>query len=144
MTSDPLVVKPLPVTDEVSQDYWASAAAHVLSIQRCAACGTYQYPPSATCRACLSPEREFRYEPVSGRGHIKTWTVVHQAFLPAWRHDAPYVVAVVELAEQDGLYFPAYIVGAAAAEMTLGAAVEVEFEDLAEGVSVPHFRMAVR
>jgi uncharacterized OB-fold protein len=141
MTSDMLIAKPLPVADEVSQEFWSSAAAHVLSIQRCAACWAYQYPPSTTCRACLSRERDFHYEPVSGRGQIKTWTVVHEAFLPAWRQEAPYVVAVVELAEQDGLYFPAYIVDAAATEMAVGAPVEVEFEDLAAGVSVPHFRL---
>lgn len=135
------VSKPVPVANEVSEEFWKAAANHVLAIQRCDECGWFSYPPSLTCRGCLSPRR-LHYEPVSGRGRVKTWTVVREAFLPSWQDEIPYPVAVVELDEQEGLYLTAQIVGAGPDDMAIGVPVEVVFEDLAEGVSVPHFRLA--
>ena len=136
------VSKPVPVADEVSEEFWKAAANHVLVIQRCDECGWFAYPPSLICRGCLSLRRPFHYEPVSGRGRVKTWTVVREAFLPSWRDEIPYPVAVVELDEQEGLYLTAQIVGAGPDDMAIGAPVEAVFEDLADGVSVPHFRLA--
>ena len=135
------VNKPVPVADEVSEEFWKAAANHVLAIQRCDECGWFSYPPSLTCRGCLS-SRRLHYEPVSGRGRVKTWTVVREAFLPSWRDEIPYPVAVVELDEQEGLYLTAQIVRAGPDDMAIGVPVEVVFEDVAEGVSVPHFRLA--
>jgi uncharacterized protein len=136
------VSKPVPVADEVSEEFWKAAANHVLAIQRCDECGWFSYPPSLTCRGCRLPGRSFHYEQVSGRGRVKTWTVVREAFLPSWKDEIPYPVAVVELDEQEGLYLTARIVGARPGDMAIGAPVEVVFEDLAEGISVPHFRLA--
>jgi uncharacterized OB-fold protein len=93
------------------------------------------------CRQCLSPERKFGFEPVSGRGTIKTWTVMRDAFLPGFRPDVPYVVAEVELEEQAGLRMIAQIVDGADADLAIGSPVDVVFEDLAGGVAVPHFQL---
>lgn len=136
--------KPVPVPDAVSEGFWREAAAHVLAIQRCAACSWYAYPPDVICVSCLSPERQFRYEPVSGRGRLRSWTVTHDAFLPGFRADAPYVVADVELDEQAGLRMMARLVDGPGAALAVGAPVEVVFEDVAEGMAVPQFRLAGR
>jgi uncharacterized OB-fold protein len=133
------VAKPIPVPDAASEGFWAAAASHVLAIQRCAGCGWYAYPPNVVCNNCLSPEPSFRYEPVSGRGRITTWTVVHRAFLPGFATDVPYVVAEVELEEQGGLRMIARLVGAEPGDLTIGAPVEVVFDDVADGTAVPHF-----
>jgi uncharacterized OB-fold protein len=136
--------KPLPVPDPLSEDFWRAAASHVLALQRCAACGWYSHPPDVICVNCLSPERAFRSEPVSGRGRIRSWTVMHDAFLPGFRPDVPYVVIDVELDEQSGLRMIGQLVGAEAAALALGAAVEVTFDDVAEGMAVPQFRLVGR
>lgn len=136
--------KPVPVPDAVSEGFWQAAARHVLAIQRCAACGWYAYPPDVICVNCLSPERSFRYEPVSGRGRLRSWTVTHDAFLPGFRPDAPYVVADVELDEQPGLRMVAQLDGATGRRLSLGAPVEVVFDDVADGVAVPRFRLVGR
>ena len=136
--------KPVPVPDEQSQEFWDAAAKHTLAIQRCQACGFYSYPPAMLCPNCLSPEREFRFEPVSGRGRMRTWTIMRQAFLPGFQGDIPYVVAEVELEEQPGLKMVMLLVDGMEAELSIGAPVEVVFEDLAEGMSVPHFKMVTQ
>jgi uncharacterized OB-fold protein len=132
-------VKPVPVPDEDSAGFWEATAQHQLAIRRCSNCGWYGYPPVMLCHNCLSPERRFHYEPVSGRGRIKTWTVLHQAFLPGFRGDVPYVVAVVELEEQPGLRMNVQLVDTPIDAVAIGVPVEVVFDDVAEGVSVPHF-----
>jgi uncharacterized protein len=139
---DRVPAKPIPVPDPESEGFWEAAASHVLAIQRCEHCGWYAYPPHTVCKSCLSPQPSFRYEPVSGRGRVTTWTVVHQAFLPGFAGDVPYVVAEVELEEQEGLRMVARIVEARPDDLALGVPVEVVFHDVADGVAVPHFALA--
>lgn len=134
--------KPLPVPDPLSEDFWRAAASHALALQRCAACGWYAHPPDVICANCLSPERAFRAEPVSGRGRIRSWTVMHDAFLPGFRPDVPYVVVDVELEEQPGLRMIGQLVEAGTGAPALGAPVQVTFDDVAEGIAVPQFRLA--
>jgi hypothetical protein len=70
---------------------------------------------------------------------VTTWTIVHQAFLPAFAADVPYVVAEVELAEQEGLRMVARLVGARPGDLAVGTPVEVAFDDVAPGIAVPRF-----
>jgi uncharacterized OB-fold protein len=136
--------KPIPVPDPQSEGFWSAAASHVLAIQRCTECGWYAYPPNVVCGNCLSPEPSFHYQPVSGRGRVTTWTVVHQAFLPGFAADVPYVVAEVELEEQDGLRMVARLAGARPGDLAIGLPVEVAFDDVATGIAVPGFVPAER
>ena len=135
------VGKPVPVPDELSLEFWKAAAAHVLAVQRCAACGWYAHPPDVICVNCLSSDRLFGFEPLSGRGRIRSWTVMHDSFLPGFRADVPYVVVDVELDEQAGLRMIGQLAGGPDDRLALGAAVEAVFEDVAEGVAVPRFRL---
>ena len=134
--------KPVPVPDTVSEGFWRAAADHVLAIQRCTVCGWYSHPPDVVCVNCLSPERSFRFEPVSGQGRLRSWTVMRDAFLPGFKSDVPYVVVDVELPEQAGLRMIGRLVDGAGAPLALDAEVEVVFEDVAGGVAVPQFRLS--
>ena len=134
--------KPLPVPDPLSEEFWRAAASHELVVQRCEACGWYTHPPDVICVNCLSPERAFRSAPVSGRGRVRSWTVMHDAFLPGFRPDVPYVVVDVELEEQAGLRMIGQLVGGGGDGLALDAPVEVSFDDVAEGTAVPQFRLA--
>lgn len=136
------VPRPVPVPDEASAGFWAVAARHELAMQRCTACGRYAYPPGVVCTGCLAPEPSFRWEPVSGRGRVASWTVIHQAFLPGFAADVPYTVVEVELEEQRGLRLVARLADeATAAGLALGAPVEAVFADGPEGVAVPQFAL---
>ena len=134
--------KPLPVPDELSQGFWDAAEHHQLAIQRCDHCGHYAHPPVRICRACHADEPRFSFAPVSGRGRLRSWTVARTAFLPAFEADLPWVAADVELEEQAQLRMVAPLVDGPDADLAIGRAVEVVFDDRPAGPPVPCFRLA--
>jgi uncharacterized OB-fold protein len=135
---DPTPPKPVPVPDDQSAGFWAAAGEHILAIQRCEACGTVAHPPVMVCGHCHDAERRFRFEPVSGRGRVKTWTVMRQAFLPGFAPDLPYAVAEIELDDVD-VHMIGRLRGPAPEALAVGAPVSVSFDDVADGVAVPVF-----
>lgn len=62
----------------------------------CADCGQVLLPPRPACYACGS--RDVDVEPQSREGRVFSYTEVHTP-PPAFAADAPYTVAVVELAD---------------------------------------------
>lgn len=114
----------LPALDETNTFFWTSGADGRLRFLRCAGCGYFLHPPGPRCPQCggtdLSPAA------VSGRGAVHTFTVNHQP----WVGEAdPYVIAIVELDEQDGLRLTTNIVGCAVDDVAIGMPVQVVFED---------------
>src|SRR6516165_1967476 len=95
--------RPVPVPDALSADFWEAAARHVLSIARCTACQQFTHPPDTVCTNCGSIEPGFRFEVVSGRGTVRSWTIVRQSMLPGFEREVPYMLVDVELEEQTGL-----------------------------------------
>jgi hypothetical protein len=63
---------------------------------------------------------------VSGQGTVFTYTINHQPFNPAV--PVPYVIAIVELAEQADLRIAANIVDCEPDSVYVGLPVEVRFE----------------
>ncbi len=108
-------------------------------IQRCGTCGYYNHPPRLFCDACLA--QELRFEAVSGRGTVYTFTVMHQRDVGGFEDEAPFINIVVELAEQPQLLMVSNLPIAERANVRIGAAVEVDFEDRGEGIVVPQFRI---
>jgi uncharacterized OB-fold protein len=128
--------------DETSAPFWSAAAEHVLTVARCAQCGRFAMPPDVVCPHCHSGDPGFEFTPVSGRGTVRSWTVVRQALLPGFENDLPFVLVDVELVEQDDLRLIGRLLDGPDAELHVGAAVTVGFEDLAPGVAVPAFELA--
>jgi uncharacterized protein len=131
--------KPVPVPDELSSPFWTAAQERRLVIQRCAACGYYNHPPRPFCDACSA--QDLRFVPVSGRGVVYTFTVMHQRDVAGFEDDAPFINIVVELAEQPQLLMVSNLPIAQRAKVTIGAPVEVDFEDRGNGAVVPQFRI---
>jgi uncharacterized OB-fold protein len=134
-------VRPVPIPDESSASYWSAAAEHVLTVARCRQCGQFSMPPDVVCPHCRSSDPHFEFTPVSGRGAVRSWTVVRQAFLPGFTADLPFVLVDVELDEQAGLRLIGRLLDGPDADLHVGDAVTVGFEDLAEGVAVPAFQL---
>lgn len=65
-------------------------------------------------------------EAASGRAVVHTFTVNHQAWMPGL--EPPFVVAIVELAEQDGLRLTTNVLDVDPADVFVGMPVEVRFE----------------
>ena len=140
-TSPPPLGRPVPVPDERSQGYWDAAADHVLAVARCSVCGKFSIPPDVVCQHCHSTEPDFTFVPVSGRGVVRSWTVMHQSFVPGFDALIPFVLVDVELEEQDDLRTIGRLLDGADAPLAIGKPVVVAFEDLAPRVSVPAFEL---
>jgi uncharacterized OB-fold protein len=131
--------KPIPAADELSRPFWDAAKARRLEVQRCGSCGYYNHPPRAYCDACLGQELSF--VPVSGRGTIYTFTVMHQRDVAGFEDEAPFINLVVELVEQAQLLMVSNLPVAERSKVKIGATVEVYFEDRGEGIVIPQFRI---
>ena len=130
--------KPAPLPDEQSQPFFEGAARGVLMIRGCNACGARLAPTTETCSECLGDD--LAWVEASGRGTLFTFAVMHQLYHPAFADDIPYNVAMVEL--EEGPRLQSNVVGVPNDELTVGMALEVTFEQVADGVSLPRFRPA--
>ena len=133
--------RPQPVPDEASAPFWSAAAEHVLTVARCGQCRRFTMPPDVVCPHCSSPDPDFEFTPVSGRGIVRSWTVVRQAFLPGFDDDIPFVLVDVELVQQADLRLIGRLLDGVDADLHIGDPVAVAFEDLTPGVAVPAFEL---
>lgn len=129
---------PLPRITPDTGFFWTSGADGVLRIQRCPETGTWIHPPRPDC----GPNGEFTPvpTPVCGLGTVFSYTVNHQPFLPAVQ--PPYILAIVELDEQEGLQLMTRIVDCDPGEVHIGQRVQVVFEQYDE-IFLPCFQPVV-
>lgn len=135
---EPYTGRPLPVPDQLSAPYWEALASHQLTLARCSRCGRLALPPDVACSHCLSSDPCFAFVAVSGHGTVRSWTVLHDSFLPGFEDELPLVLVDVELDEQPGLRLIGRLLDAEV-ELRAGMRVTGAFEDLVPGVSVPAF-----
>jgi hypothetical protein len=128
---------PSPVADAVTLPWWKAAAEHRLVVQRCAACGHTRLPPAPICPECRSSDSD--WQPVSGRGEIYTFTVVHRPI--AAGQPLPTVIAVIALEGAGGVRMISNLVGADPAALQIGMPVEVVWEDMSADLAIPRFRL---
>jgi uncharacterized OB-fold protein len=91
-----------------------------LLIEHCDDCSRWVHPAAEKCRDCGAT---LIARPVSGRGTVFTYTVNHHPYNP--EIPVPYVIAIVELAEQTGLRLAANIVDCEPDSVTSGMAVSI-------------------
>lgn len=127
--------KPLPVTSADTKDFWEGCREHELRMQKCSSCGQLRWPPAYLCPHCLSHGTE--WIKTSGRGAIYSYIVYHIAYDPAFKHDLPYVVALVKL--EEGPHLLTNIVGCDPGKISCDMAVEVIWDDINETFSLPKF-----
>lgn len=128
--------KPVPRVDEETRGYWEACRRHELVLQRCGQCRTLRYYPRTVCPECLSDE--VRWERMSGRGTVYTFTVTYQNQAPGFRDELPYVLAYVTLDE--GPQMLTNVVGCKPDEVKIGMPVEVTFEDVNDEIAIPRFK----
>jgi hypothetical protein len=127
---------PLPAITDDTRPFWDACRRHELVVQRCTACDTFRHPPTPVCWRCRSFAHA--WVPVSGRGTIFSWAVVHRAFLPELEGSVPYTIVVVALDDAPGVRLISNLIDG---EPAVDQPVEVVFEDVAPEVSVPRFRV---
>jgi uncharacterized OB-fold protein len=132
-----LAARPLPEVDEVARPYWEAAARGELLYQACPACGHHQLYPRALCTACGA---EPVWQRASGRGTVHTFTVIRQNWAEPFRGLAPYVVAIVELAE--GPRMMTNITDCDPDQVEIGMAVEAYGLAVEDGLGITFWRPA--
>jgi uncharacterized OB-fold protein len=129
-------VKPLPKPTDSSRPYWDAAKRHELMLQRCGACNALIYYPRDRCPQCLSDN--LKWQPVSGRGKVYSYTVVRRASTRSFS-DKPYVLAIVELDE--GVRMTTNV-EAAPETVKVGMPVSVWFDDVTPERTLVKFKPA--
>ena len=127
----------LPELNALNKPFWQGGFEGDLNILRCEDCEHYIHPPVPVCSNCLS--RKLQYQKVSGQGKIYSYTICYHAFSAAF--EAPYVVVLVELKEQENLRLTTYLEGCPPDAVNIDLPVEVVFREY-DDVALPHFRPA--
>lgn len=130
--------KPLPVVDPESAPYWAALKERRLILKHCRDCGRHHFYPRALCPHCHSDALE--WSDARGTGSIYSYTVARRPAGPAFKADAPYVVAVVELDE--GARMMTNIVTDDVESVRIGQRVAVAFEAVTDEITLPKFKAA--
>jgi uncharacterized protein len=128
--------KPIPVPTVETAPYWEGCRQHQLRIQRCCACGQYQFFPRLYCAKCFGQLIEWVNS--SGRAKVLSFTIVRRPVSPAFAREVPYVVALVTL--EEGPQMMTNIVECAPEDVRIDMPVEVVFDDWTETISIPKFR----
>jgi uncharacterized OB-fold protein len=136
MTQELAPSRPLPEESPLTAPFWAAARQSRLVIQRCGNCERYRWPPEVACYECGS--LDYEWSPVSGCASLFTWTVAHPPLLPYFQQRSPWPVAVVEL--EEGPRLVTNIAGVQPDSYEFGMALEVAFEDIGDGLTLPVFR----
>jgi uncharacterized OB-fold protein len=126
---------PRPQPTALSRPFWEAANENRLVLQKCGGCGQFRWTPQILCPHCLC--EDFSWEPVSGKGSVHSFTVVHRPPLPAFA--APYVLAVIELAE--GPLMLTRLVDDPGPAVAIGAPAEVAFTRLDAEINLYTFRL---
>ena len=129
-------LKPVPRPSPESVPYWRAAREHRLEIPQCDDCSQYWFPPSSSCPHCLSANVGFKR--ASGRGKVFSFVMYDRVYHPSFVEEVPYVVALVEL--EEGPRMISNIVGVPPEDIVCDMPVEIVFDDVVEGVTLPKFK----
>jgi uncharacterized OB-fold protein/predicted TIM-barrel fold metal-dependent hydrolase len=121
----------------IAQGFFNAAESGALAVQSCAQCGHRQHPPRDLCAVCHGDE--LGWAPVSGRGRVFTYTIVHHPIGPTKRN-VPYNVVSVALDEDPEVRIVSNLVDVAPEDVHIGMPVVVVWERVRDDLSVPRFR----
>jgi len=131
-------LKPLPVLDIEGRFFWESCKKHEMALQQCLSCKQFRYPPRSLCPRCHSPEAQ--WTPISGRGQVYVALVMCRSYGPAWEHDVPYNISLIDL--EEGVRMWSNVIGCLAEEVKIGDRVEISYDDVTDDITLPKFRKA--
>ncbi|MGB3067256.1 MAG: zinc ribbon domain-containing protein [Ottowia sp.] len=132
---------PVPEADGLSAPYWKGLQQEQLLVQRCTACGTWQFGPEWICHHCHS--FDLSWVQVAPRGTIFSWERAWHPVHPALHGHGPYLIVLVELAQAGRIRMVGNLLGDPAQEVRIGTEVTGVFEhhlDRPEPFSLLHWR----
>lgn len=127
----------LPQPTPETQPFWDATKRHELWIQQCQDCQKHYFYPRPYCPHCLSANTQ--WVRASGRGRLHTFSINHRP-APGFEEVAPYIIAVVELAEGPRMMTNLVGVDPDPAKLSKDMPVEVVFQDVTAEITLPLFR----
>ncbi len=127
--------KPVPIPTIETQPYWQGCNEGRLLIQHCKPCGRFQFYPRLVCTQCAAIALD--WVDASGRGTVRSFTVIRRAVSPAFEADVPYVVALIQLDE--GPTMMANLIACDPEVVVIGLKVAVTFERRSAHLMLPQF-----
>ena len=127
---NPGLPKPVAAADGLDAPFWAAARDERLLIQKCGACGRWQWGPEWLCHRCHSFDLSF--EEVTPQGRIYSYERVWHPVHPALAEQGAYIVVLVELPHADDVRLVGNLLGDPEQAVEIGAAVEAVFEHHAD------------
>jgi hypothetical protein len=128
--------KPVPRPTPETQPFWDKARERELWLPRCVDSGKVFFPPRA-----FSPFTggAVIWERASGKARLASFVIVHRPS-PGYEADAPYIIALADLAE--GVRMMTNLPGAPVdpARLSIGAPLIVTFEARGDMI-IPQFRL---
>ena len=112
--------------------FFDSVRRGVLSFPRCGACSRFHWYPMPLCPHCRSAD--VRWQTVSGRAELFSFTSVRHAFESKYVDRLPYTVGLVTFADAPGVQFITNIVDAPAEALAIGMPLEAVFDRADEGL----------
>jgi uncharacterized protein len=127
--------------DADTKFFWEGTANGRLLAQRCKSCARLWHPPGPVCPHCQC--LEWTIEELPRVGTIYSVARVHEPGSPI--QGTHYLIGLVDVADPrsgpDTVRLACNIRGATLDDAVIGAAVELCFEDLADGYRLPQFRV---
>ena len=117
---------PVPEPDGLSAPYWEGLRRGELLVQRCTACGGWQWGPEWICHRCHS--FDVAWTAIQGRGRIYSWTRSFHPVHPALKEHPLYLIVVVELPGAGNIRMLGNLLGDPHQTVQIGADVMAVFE----------------
>ena len=130
---------PAPDRNGLDKAFWDGVKSHQLKVQRCVACGAFQFGPEWICHRCHS--LDLGWHRVSGRGRIYSWERIWNPVHPALKDAGPYIAVLVELSDADNVRMIGNLLGDPKQEPAFDAGVEAVFEDHDEGFTLVQWKL---
>lgn len=119
---------------EDNATFWEYIAEGQFRMQQCSSCQRFRYPASFICSHCSSVE--FKWEPISGKGEVFTYTIMHKVYHPAFKDKVPYNISVIKLDEN--VHFLSNV-ECNSKEISIGMRVKAVLRDIDEKHKLPQF-----
>lgn len=131
------MTRPLPTARGEEKQYFADMREHRLPYYRCDACEAVFGRPREFCGSCGGAVQRLWS---SGEGTVYSFTTQQRAGHPYFADTVPYTIALVDFDE--GFRSLADLRNTEGGGFAIGQRVLVEFEDVTDDVTLPHFVVA--
>ncbi len=137
MNTSDSALRPVPVRDAATAEFFDAARRGRLLLQHCSRCDHCSLQGGKYCPECLAP---LAWVPASGRARVLTWTRIHSAAHPGFAADLPYVIVTARTVE--GPLLTLRLVDENEVEVEIGASLQLDFIDNGRAEPTPVFRRA--